>query len=104
VIVVACALTDRRIMKCGEPAYLVDVALAVDHLMLSAAAMGLGTCYVGLFDSDAVRLALAIPQEVPVPALISLGYAADEEKPVSSKHRLSIDEIVMENGWGDPLR
>lgn len=103
VIVAACALTDRRIMRCGEAAYLVDVAIAVDHLMLAAEAMGLGTCYVGNFDADAVRRALDIPREVPVPALIALGYAADADK-AAPKHRLSMDEIAMENRWGEPLR
>lgn len=104
VIVVACALTDCRIMQCGEPAYLVDLSIAVDHLMLSAAAMGLGTCYVGLFDSGAVREALGIPRKVPVTALVALGYERGGEMPANAKHRLSIDEILMENSWGEPLR
>jgi len=103
-IIVACALTNRRIMRCGEPAYLVDVAIAVDHLMLAAEAMGLGTCWVGNFDADAAREALGIPEDVPIPALVAIGYAADSDKPAHDKHRLSIDEILMENGWGEPRR
>lgn len=104
VIVVACALTNRRVMRCGEVAYLVDVALALDHLMLAAEALGLGTCYIGAFDSELVRKELGIPRDVPVPALVSLGYAADGDKPPYAKHRLSIDEILMENRWAEPLR
>jgi nitroreductase len=103
VIVAACALTDRRIMMCGEPAYLVDLSIAVDHLMLAAEAMGLGTCYVGMFDADVVRRELAIPEQVPISALVALGYPKDDDLPLP-KHRLSMDEIVMENRWGEPLR
>jgi nitroreductase len=104
VIAVACALTDGRIMQCGEPAYLVDVAIAVDHLMLAAEAMGLGTCCVGMFDADAVRRELGIPPGVPVAALVAIGYADEEERPTTAKRRLSIEDILMDNRWGEPLR
>ncbi|MFA6507862.1 MAG: nitroreductase family protein [Treponemataceae bacterium] len=104
VIVVACAITNRRVMRCGELAYPIDVALALDHLMLCAEAVGLGTCYIGNFDADMARKALGIPHDVPVPALVALGYAADADKSGPAKQRLSIDEIMMENRWGEPLR
>ena len=31
VIVAACAETDKRVMRCGEPAYPIDVAIAIDR-------------------------------------------------------------------------
>ena len=99
VIVVACAETDRRLMKCGEQAYSVDLAIGVDHLLLAATAMGLGTCWIGSFDPVMVREALDIPDTVPVTALVSLGYAADEGKPANEKPRLPLQEILFENGW-----
>ncbi len=103
VIVAACAETDRRIMRCGEAAYAVDVAIAVDHLCLAATALGLGTCWIGSFDPEAVRLILSIPEETPVVALIALGYAADEAPPAVDKHRLAPEEFLWENGWKQPL-
>jgi hypothetical protein len=35
--------------------------------------------------------------------LVALGYPKDDDLPLP-KHRLSMDEIVMENRWGEPLR
>lgn len=99
VIVVACAITDRRIMRCGEAAYPIDLAIAIDHLTLAAAAMGLGTCWIGSFESESVREALGIPEGVPIVELVALGYPADEAPHTVDKRRLSVDEIVAENGW-----
>lgn len=101
IIIAACAETDGRFMKCGEPAYTVDLAIAVDHFTLAAAAMGLGTCWIGSFDPVIVRESLGIPETCPVTALLALGYPSEQDKPASAaeKSRLSVSEIVFENGW-----
>jgi len=39
----------------------VDVAIAVDHLILAATALGLGTCWVCAFDAEHVKQALGLP-------------------------------------------
>ncbi|HCM28348.1 MAG: nitroreductase [Treponema sp. GWB1_62_6] len=101
-IVVACAETDGRVMRCGETAYPIDLAIAIDHLTLAAAAMGVGTCWIGSFEPEPVREALGIPASVPIVGLIALGYPADDSEP--GKHRLRLDEILMENGWKEPWR
>lgn len=103
VIIAACAETDRRIMRCGEAAYAIDVAIAVDHLCLAATALGLGTCWIGSFDPESVRQLLGIPEGTPVVALIALGYAADMARPAVDKHRLAPEEFLWENGWKLPL-
>ena len=50
VVVIACADTDGHVMKCGHPCYLIDVAIALDHIALAATELGLGTCWIGNFD------------------------------------------------------
>jgi len=101
VIVVACAQTDGRTMRCGEKAYPIDLAIAIDHLTLAATAMGLGTCWIGSFEAPPVREVLGIPETVPLVALVALGYADDETLPSTvGKQRLALDEILMENQWG----
>ena len=102
-IVVACAETDRRVMRCGEPAYPIDLAIAIDHLTLAAEAMGVGTCWIGSFDPEMVRRTLDIPESVPILHLIALGYPADEGVPVVDKPRLPLSEILWENGWRRPF-
>lgn len=71
----------------------VDVAIAVEHICLAAASLGLGSCWVCSFDVDAVRGALALPEDVEPVALIPLGYAAPDSK-VPMKVRRALDVVL----------
>ena len=67
----------------------VDVAIALDHLILAAANQGLGTCWVAAFDPVAARQVFGLPAGVEPIALTPLGYPADqpilkERKPLAS--------------------
>jgi nitroreductase len=97
VIVVACAETDRRLMSCGHPAFLIDVAIAVDHLTLAAVEMGLGTCWIGAFDPQKVREVLGIPPEIEVVQILPLGYPKDPSP--QPKRRIDYDAIVKLERW-----
>ena len=97
VLLACCAQTDGRLMRCGQAAYPIDVAIAMDHLTLAATALGLGTCWIGSFDETLVKELLGIPAEVRVVQLMPLGYPADPA-PVA-KSRLSLDEIVHREHW-----
>jgi nitroreductase len=97
ILLACCAITDGRIMRCGQPAYPIDVAIAMDHLSLAAAALGLGTCWIGSFDEELVRRFLGIEPGVRVVQLMPLGYPADPA-PVP-KSRLSLGEIVHRERW-----
>jgi hypothetical protein len=46
VVVVACAKLNGPIMVCGQPCFVIDVAIALDHLSLAAVEYGVGS--VGL--------------------------------------------------------
>jgi nitroreductase len=97
VLLACCAVTDGRIMRCGQPAYTIDVAIAMDHLSLAAAALGLGTCWIGSFDESIVRQILGIDPAVRVVQLMPLGWPADPS-PVP-KTRLRLEEIVRRERW-----
>jgi nitroreductase len=96
-IVAACAETDDRTMRCGQKAYPIDVAIAIDHLTLAAVAEGLGTCWIGSFDPAEVRRILGIPPSVMVVELLLLGYPRDPQ-PIA-KSRLPYDTIVRLESW-----
>ena len=66
VVIVACAMTDGHVMKCGQLSYPIDVAIALDHMTLAAVEQGLGTCWIGLFDEQKVKEILGIPEEIRV--------------------------------------
>ncbi len=54
----------------------VDVAIALDHLTLAAAELGLGTCWIGNFKLSEAKTALMIPTSVDPIAFTPLGYPA----------------------------
>ncbi|MGA2642133.1 MAG: nitroreductase family protein [Spirochaetia bacterium] len=97
VLLACCAQTDGRVMRCGQAAYPIDVAIAMDHCALAATALGLGTCWIGSFDETLVKHLLGIPPEVRVVQLMPLGYPVDPA-PVA-KGRLRLDEIVHQERW-----
>lgn len=96
-IVAACAETDGHVMQCGQPSYPIDVAIALDHLSLAAPSLGLGTCWIGMFDEAKVKGILCVPEKARVVALMTLGYPADAT-PVEKK-RLAFEKIVKYNRW-----
>ena len=96
VILAACALNPEYIMRCGIPAYPVDLAIVLDHVSLQAANEGLGTCWIGSFDQEPARRVLDIPDNVTIVQLMTLGVP-DEDPPARTRKPLS--ELVLRNGW-----
>ena len=74
----------------------VDVGIVVDHLILAATELGLGTCWIGAFDPVAAREILGLPDEVEPVVFTPLGYPA---APPREKQRKSIDELVRYEHW-----
>lgn len=96
VVIAACAVEHDHVMSCGHPSFLVDVAIAIDHMTLAARALGLGTCWIGAFDQDKVRQVLGIPADVEVVELLPLGYPTEWP---DAKPRKDLQEIVSYDGW-----
>ena len=74
----------------------VDVAIVMDHLILAAADLGLGTCWIGAFDPAAAREVLGLPDDVEPIAFTPLGYPADQPRP---KKRKALPELVRYESW-----
>ena len=73
----------------------IDVAIAIDHLMLAATEQGLGTCWICNFDTEKCCTLFNAPDNLETIALIPIGYPVVESKPV--KKRESIDQFVQWN-------
>ncbi len=97
VIIAACADSDGHIMSCGQPSYPIDVAIALEHIALTAVELGLGTCWIGDFNEDKTKQLLGIPEKIRVVELMTLGYPANPS-PVEKK-RLPLDQIVKFEHW-----
>lgn len=74
----------------------VDAAIVMDHIVLAATALGLGTCWVAAFDPVAAREVLGLPPEVEPVVFTPLGYPADSPKP---KKRKELSELVRYERW-----
>ena len=85
-IICACAVPEEGWVRMdGKPYVDVDVTIAMDHLILAAAAEGLGTCWIGAFKPDKLRELLGIPPELEPVALTPLGYPDQQPEPGARK-------------------
>jgi nitroreductase len=76
--------------------YLLDIGAAVENLLLQAVELGLGTCWLGIYNETKVKKLLKIPMRKKVVSIISLGYPAEEPK---QKKRKSLDEMSSFNKY-----
>ena len=97
VVICACGIpAEAWVRRDGKSYCDVDVAIAMDHLILAAADLGLGTCWIGAFDPVAARDVLRLPDNVEPIAFTPLGYPADQPGP---KRRKSLSELVRYEHW-----
>ncbi len=98
IIIAACGIpADNWTSQAGKSYVDVDVAIVLDHLILAAADLGLGTCWIAAFDPNAVREILELPAGVEPIVLTTLGHPADSGK---SKLRKDIVDIACYEKWG----
>jgi nitroreductase len=74
------------------PTTLLNVAIAVEHIVLEAVELGLGSCWVRLFDENKVKQALDLDNNLCVVALLPVGVP-DEEP--DARSRLPLSSIVL---------
>ena len=99
-IIVACSDRSQSWKRSsdGKDSADIDVAIAIDHMTLMAAELGLGTCWVCNFDTNECSTILNLPLQIEPVALIPVGYP-DMESPV--KKRKPLNEIVHLNTFGN---
>ena len=69
----------------------VDVAIALDHLILKATELGLGTCWVCNFNAEMTRKLFQLPDHIEPMAIIPMGYTTAK---APEKSRKSLSETV----------
>lgn len=97
IVICACGIPAQAwVRRDGKTYTEIDVAIAMDHLTLAAASLGLGTCWVGAFDPQAARQLLRLPEGVEPVAFTPLGYPADSPAP---KERKPLADLVSYEHW-----
>ncbi|AET66083.1 nitroreductase [Desulfosporosinus orientis DSM 765] len=79
--------------KATAEAYLrLNAAIAIDHITLRAVDLGLGTCWVMMFDQEKVKQILGLGENYNVVALLPLGYPDQSPNP---RPRIDINQILL---------
>jgi nitroreductase len=97
-VLAACGVPSRNWVRRqdGKNYNDVDVAIVMDHMILAAHDLGLGTCWIAAFDPAAAREILQLPDDVEPIAFTPLGYAADAPR---RKKRKALSELVRYERW-----
>lgn len=91
-VICACGVPAEGWTRMDGKSYVdVDVAIMMDHLILAATDLGLGTCWIAAFDPEAARKVLGLPRGVEPIAFTPLGYPADQP---STKKRKELSDLV----------
>jgi nitroreductase len=105
-IVVACADPKQSGSRNGMDYYLVDLAISMEHLVLAATNLGLGTCWIGGFNEAKVKKVLDIPEKIKVVAMTPVGYPSEpgirnkiSRKIIRADTRKSLQDMVHYNCW-----
>ena len=82
----------------GTKYYLIDIGIACEHFVLQAEDLGLGTCWIGWFNEQAVKSILNVPRNKKIDVLIALGYY-DRENVCLEDDREPMDKIASFNSY-----
>jgi len=100
VIIVGCAQLNLLTHYIGESVkgihyHQIDLGIAMEHLVLRATEIGLGTCWIGWFKEKKIKNILHIPKDWKIISLLALGYPQEEGSSYTS--RLNLNEILFFN-------
>ena len=74
-------------------AYLsMNVAIAIEHIVLKAVDLGLGSCWLGRFDRDKVKKFLALDESIYPVVLLPVGHPDQSPK---ARPRFTVDKLVL---------
>lgn len=96
-VLCVCGLPDTAwVRKDGKSYMYVDLAIVMDHIVLAATDLGLGTCIIAAFNEFNARKVLSLPQDVEPVLFTPLGYPAE---PPRTKERKELVDLVDYEHW-----
>jgi nitroreductase len=78
--------------------FMFDAGIAMEHLVLAAWSLGLGTCHVALFDARKVEEILGIPEGFSIVEMTPVGYFREMPRPTP---RTKLQDIVYIDRFGE---
>jgi len=96
VVIVVCADAEQSAGRYGERGRelycLQDTAAAVEHILLGAVALGLGSCWVGAFSEEEAIRVLDLPERLRPVAILPIGKPAG--KATARSPRRAMDSVA----------
>jgi nitroreductase len=96
----AYVLVGVGLPEVSEDWYPVDVAIAMENMVLAARSLGYGTCWIGAFSEEAVKEVCQIPPELDVVACTPLGVPDIEP---SARNRKDWGQVFSADVYGEEL-
>lgn len=96
ILVLCCARIHSHVSGTGRPSYPADLAAAAQSMVLTAADLGLAASWIPGFREAGVREAVGVPPDVPVVALVAIGYADGFQRLPA---RRPPEEVVAWDRW-----
>lgn len=97
IVICVCAIPDNAWKRRDGKNYAdVDATIIMDHIILAATSLGLGSCWIGAFDVSAAKEVLNLPDGVEPIVFTPIGYPADE---TGEKKRKELSELVRYEKW-----
>lgn len=72
----------------------IDIAIAVEHMVLKITELGLGTCWVCNFDPQIIKKGLKLSENLEPIVLLPVGYPENNDADPRNKKRKSLEEIT----------
>lgn len=100
VIVVLVAKTSLLVHRIGKrvvktDVQLIDMGIAGEHLVLQAQELGIGTCWINMFDPKRAKQFMKLPSGYRVISIIAMGYPA--EGGTKNRRDLPLESIILFN-------
>jgi nitroreductase len=89
---VACQPEQARQLNEIIPSAMFNVGIAIEHMVLAATDLGLGTCWVQRIDRTKIKEICGLADSLFVVALLVLGYPNQTPRP---RPRLPLEEIYL---------
>lgn len=84
--------------KNGLEYYMLDLGICFEHIILAITNEGLGGCWMGYFDEQAIKTILSVPNEERVIALTPLGFP---NYSLREQIRIPLKEIAFREKFGN---
>ena len=78
-----------------------NCAAAAQNMVLEAHSLGLGSCWVGAFDEEAVKLQLGIPEEVQPQIILAVGYPGEIPQ---KQPKYPLESLTYFGRWRSKIR